>query len=241
MPKRGDHRGGEGERVWLTVADPNEPEAELRRLKAFLARHPSDNLKPRPDEIFAKTIENTLAFRVQTSPKIDDAGLGICAQGSVFERRNGRVLEIGAINVSPEYQGLRIQKLMMRIAIIKLLEHDIRLFDAPDAMIFAAVGDHNEPSWRSIEGVGFIRAGSRDPVWAEPEIWGKGGMTPTAFEQLGKRMYVLPRHKIPDIQDAMSEFAADPYLRSGERMLRVIFGEGIERFANPNFYSSFRN
>ncbi|WP_372785006.1 GNAT family N-acetyltransferase [Phenylobacterium sp.] len=229
MPGTGRQR----ERIWLTIADPEQPEAELRRLKGFLDRYPSGNLKPRPDDVFGGAIEDSLAFRLQSTATIDDEGQHICAQGGVFDWRNGQVYEIGAISVAPAFQGFGLQKLIMRTAVIRLVEQRIQALDDPEFLIFAAVAEDNIASWRSIESVGFVRPAANHRVWSEV------GRTLAAFDELQKRMYVLPTDHFDLVRDAMAQFAADPCLTAGERSLRVVFGQALEHYAAPNFYANF--
>jgi len=221
------------EKLWVTIADPEQPAAELARLKIFLERNPSSNLADRPDPIFQASIEDALSFRIQSAALVDDDGLHICAQGGVFGWAQGRGFEIGGINVATAYRGLGLQKLLMRTAIVRIVEQDINIVNDPNAAIFAAVADDNEPSWRSIEGVGFVQAESTDIVWS---LIGK---SQDVFTAKGKRLYRFPIERLAVVCAAMAQFAADPELRSETRWVRVIFGEALERYAAPSFFDSF--
>jgi len=221
------------ERIWLTIADPDQPDAELRRFKGFIDRNPSDNLAARDDDVFQGPIEDALSFRLQTASTIDEVGLNICAQGNVYDWRSGRVFEVGTLSVAHSHQGFGLQKLLMRTAIIRLIEQNINVLSDPQFLIFAAVADDNLASWRSIEAVGFVRASADHRVWSEiPKTF-------ETFEALKKRMYVLPSTHIEAVRQAMSAFAAQPQLISGERTLQVIFGKALERYAAPTFYETF--
>lgn len=172
--------------LWLDLADPEDGTQELARLKDFLERHPSTNLSPRPDEQFEKAIGSSYSFRVQARPILTTPdSRDIAAQGSVFERRDGKVFEIGAINVAPEHQGMRLQTWLMRVAVRHVFDME-GLGARTDWVIYAAVAEDNVASWKSIEAVGMVQAPHDHPVWSEI------GKTPQDVQGLGKRIYVLP-------------------------------------------------
>lgn len=175
-----------GPELWLDLADPEDGVQELARLKDFLQHHPSPNLSTRPDQQFEKAIGSAYSFRVQTRPTLTTSdSRDIAAQGSIFERRDGNVFEIGAINVAPEHQGMRLQTWLMRVAVRHLFDME-GLADRTGWLIFAAVAEDNIASWKSIEAVGMVQAPPDHPVWQEI------GKTPQAVLGLGKRIYVFP-------------------------------------------------
>lgn len=172
--------------LWLDLADPEDGVQELGRLKDFLERHPSTNLSPRPDEQFEKAIGSSYSFRVQTRPTLTTSdSRDIAAQASVFERRDGKVFEIGAINVAPDHQGMRLQTWLMRVAIRHLFDVE-GLAGRTDWMIYAAVAEDNIASWKNIEAAGMVRAPPNHAVWREI------GKTPDEVRALEKRIYVFP-------------------------------------------------
>lgn len=175
-----------GPELWLDLADPEDSVQELGRLKDFLDRHPSANLSPRPDEQFEKAIGSSYSFRVQTRPTLTTSdSRNIAAQGSVFERRAGKVFEIGAINVAPDHQGMRLQTWLMRVAVRHLFDME-GLAGQTDWVIYAAVAEDNIASWKSIEAVGMI------PAPPDHQVWREIGKTPEEVRGLGKRIYVFP-------------------------------------------------
>lgn len=189
--KRVLRTGDERQRAHFSAVLRNATPEDVPRIKRFLRRNPSPNVKLRRTAHYESSIANETFYLIEAERWIKVfGGYKVIAVAGVFPIGNEEEsdYELGNLYLSKHYRGFGIQNLVMPLGIAATT-----IFDRT-AKIYAGArhGEGAATSKRNIEGAGFVSLPAGHPLLGKPCQTCEARPNPGSPETCCGSFYQLP-------------------------------------------------